>query len=63
MILTIILRVTNHQVCHQKCYPWRNTAFVGANEKYDGKLVEDINIIKVLKKTDCILWTIILING
>jgi hypothetical protein len=36
-------------------YPWRNTAIVGANEKYDGKLAEDINIIKVLKKTDCIL--------
>jgi hypothetical protein len=36
-------------------YPRRNTAIVGANEKYDGKLAEDINIIKVMKKTDCIL--------
>jgi hypothetical protein len=36
-------------------YPWRNTAIVGANEKYDGKLAEDIKILKVMKKSDCIL--------
>jgi len=36
-------------------YPWRNTGIVGANEKYDGKLAENINILKVMKKSDSIL--------
>ncbi len=44
-------------------YPRRNTAIVGPNEKYDGKFAEDINIIKVMKKTDCILLDHHLING